>query len=103
MRWKGAAVVAYSAGMLVRHATLGLGKVVAVDPVAVHVFFAEGERRAATKLSLAAAGPFLSAAPEAVDARLVDLPAFVLDPVSRRYAPGRAAVAKVRRARAAKR
>ena len=42
-------------GVLVRHATLGLGKVVAVEPSAVHVFFPGGDSRFAAKLRLPAA------------------------------------------------
>jgi hypothetical protein len=43
-------------GMLVEHASLGLGKVVAVELHAVHVFFDASESRFATKL-LPVAGP----------------------------------------------
>lgn len=79
----------FSTGMMVRHSSLGLGKVVAVDRTAVHVFFPDGERREAAKLSLAAAAPFLTAAPSATDERLDGLPAFSLDPATGRFAPDR--------------
>ena len=51
-------------GTVVRHMTLGLGRIVALEPTAVHVFFVEGERREASKLRLAAAKLFLSPAPD---------------------------------------
>jgi hypothetical protein len=47
-------------GMLVQHTSLGLGKVVALDQKAVHVFFATKDDRFATKLRLPMAGSFLS-------------------------------------------
>lgn len=49
-------------GMLVQHTSLGLGKIVALETDAVHVFFEASEKRFATKLRLAAAAPFLSPA-----------------------------------------
>jgi hypothetical protein len=73
--------------MLVSHATLGVGKVVAVEPTAVHIFFADANKQDATKLRLPAARVFLDAPPSARDERLENLPAFSLDPVSGRYAP----------------
>ena len=89
---------AFATGMLVRHSTLGVGRVVAVDRTAVHVFFAEGEKREAAKLNLTAAKPFLHAEPAAVDERLENLPAFTLDPVSGRYAPEKPRATKARKA-----
>ncbi len=77
-------------GMVVRHKTLGIGRIVALEATAVHVFFADGERQEAAKLRLSAARPFLSPEPDARDPRLDDLPKFALDPVSGRYAPERA-------------
>ncbi len=79
----------FAKGMVVRHSTLGIGRVVALEPTAVHVFFAEGERREAAKLRLSAATVFLRPDPQAQDERLEHLPAFALDPVSGRYAPER--------------
>ncbi len=76
-------------GMVVRHATLGLGRVVAVEPTAIHVFFVEGERREAAKLRLPAAREFLAPAPSVKDDRLQDLAAFTFDPGSGRWAPER--------------
>jgi hypothetical protein len=73
-------------GMLVRHATLGLGKVVAVEPTAVHVFFAGGDGRFAAKLRLPAALGLLRTDDIAPDARLEGLTAFALDPKGGRYA-----------------
>jgi hypothetical protein len=73
--------------MMVRHSTLGVGRVVAVESTAVHVFFAESEKREAAKLRLTAAQPFLHVDPSALDERLENLPAFALDPGTGRYAP----------------
>ena len=71
-------------GMLVQHATLGVGKVVALDPKAVHVFFAQSQDRYATKLRLEVAQPFLSASPRA-DAWLSGLSTFAFDEKAARY------------------
>lgn len=73
--------------MLVSHATLGVGKVVAVEPTAVHVFFAGGDKPGATKLRLPAARAFLEVPLTARDERLENLPPFSLDPATGRYAP----------------
>jgi hypothetical protein len=83
-----------ASGTLVRHSTLGLGKVVAVEDAAVHVFFAEGERGSAAKLRLPAARAFLEATAGAHDERLENLPPFALDPTTGRYAPAPKARAK---------
>ena len=83
----------FKKGMVVRHSTLGIGRVVALDATAVHVFFAEGERREAAKLRLSAVQQLLSPEPEARDERHDNLPAFALDPTSGRYAPERARAA----------
>ncbi len=80
----------FSKGMVVRHTTLGIGRIVALDATAVHVFFVDGERREASKLRLPAAAAFLVPDPKARDERLDQLPAFALDPDSGRYAPERA-------------
>jgi len=77
----------FEPGLLVRHDTLGLGKVVAAEPSAVHVFFADGERQAAAKLRLPAARAFLRVELAGQDVRLEGLPAFALDPTTGRYAP----------------
>jgi len=73
-------------GMLVRHAALGLGKVVAVEPTAVHVFFPGGDSRFAAKLRLPAALGLLRTDGIAPDPRLEGLTAFALDPKAGRYA-----------------
>jgi hypothetical protein len=72
-------------GVLVRHASLGVGKVVATEPGAVHVFFAAGGKRVATKLRLAFAGPLLTAVGAEGNAWLAGLPSFVHDSKSGRY------------------
>jgi hypothetical protein len=72
-------------GMLVRHASLGLGKVVALEPGAVHVFFAAGGKRVATKLRLPFAGTLLTEVGTDAHAGLAGLPAFVRDSKSGRY------------------
>jgi hypothetical protein len=72
-------------GMLVQHATLGVGKVVAVERTAVHVFF-PGRDRYAAKFHLPAARTLLKSAGLDRDEWLEGLTSFSLDPVSRRYA-----------------
>jgi hypothetical protein len=91
----------FAKGMIVRHATLGLGRVVAVEPAAVHVFFVEGERREAAKLRLPAARPLLSPAPHEKHERLESLAAFAFDPASGRWAPERARPTAARKAKKA--
>jgi hypothetical protein len=73
-------------GMLVQHAKLGVGKVVAVERAAVHVFFPHGDRRHAAKFQLPGASAFLASAGVERDEWLEGLTSFSLDPVSRRYA-----------------
>ncbi len=73
-------------GMLVRHATLGVGKVVAVERTAVHVFFPGGDTRFAAKLRLPTALGMLRTDDVGSDARLEGLTAFTLDPKAGRYA-----------------
>ncbi|HEY6101005.1 MAG TPA: hypothetical protein VIW03_16330, partial [Anaeromyxobacter sp.] len=72
--------------ILVQHASLGVGKVVALEPDAVHVFFPSAEKRFATKLRLPAARAFLRTDGVAPDAWLQGLTAFTLDGETRRYA-----------------
>jgi len=88
-------------GMLVRHSTLGLGRVVALEAAAVHVFFVGSEQREAAKLRLPAARVFLSAAPDETDERLQSLAAFAFDPGSGRWALERPRSAVARKARKA--
>src|SRR5512138_1449319 len=71
-------------GMLVQHASLGLGKVVAVEPTAVHVVFATHDARVATKLRLPLALSFLGP-PAGSNAWLSALSGFALDPRTGRY------------------
>jgi len=71
-------------GMLVQHASLGLGKVIALEPKAVHVFFARNDARFATKLRLPMALPLLTAA-ESTNRWLSGLSGFALDAKSGRY------------------
>ncbi len=92
-------MVAFAKGMVVRHTTLGIGRVVALEATAVHVFFVDGERREAAKLRLSAAEVFLSPAPDVKDERLENLAAFALDAASGRWAPERPRTAPARKAR----
>ncbi len=71
-------------GMLVQHASLGLGKIVAVEPKAVHVVFASQDARFATKLRLPMALAFLSPSTGS-NARLSALSGFDLDDETGRY------------------
>ncbi len=74
-------------GMLVRHASLGVGKIVALDPTAVHVFFATSDARFATKLRLPMSLPLLAPATSA-NAWLSGLSDFTLDAKTGRYGLG---------------
>jgi hypothetical protein len=71
-------------GMLVQHASLGLGKVVALEPKAVHVFFADSDDRFARKLRLPIAGPLLTRS-TAGNAWLSGLSSFAFDAKIGRY------------------
>jgi hypothetical protein len=73
-------------GILVQHVSLGVGKVVALEPLAVHVFFPAAEQRFATKLRLPDALRLLRTDGVAADGWLLGLSAFALDPETRRYA-----------------
>jgi hypothetical protein len=77
-------MVGLESGMLVNHASLGLGKVVAVEPMAVHVVFATQDARLATKLRLPMALSFLGP-PATSNAWLSNLSGFALDPKTGRY------------------
>src|SRR5512136_839156 len=72
-------------GTLVHHVTLGLGKVVALEADAVHVFFPDGDKRFAAKLRLPAALALLRSEGLERDTWLEGLSAFALDPKTRRY------------------
>lgn len=73
-------------GTLVRHKTLGIGKVVAVETNAVHVFFPDADRRFAAKLRLPGARALLRTDGIERDSWLEGLTAFSLDPKVGRYA-----------------
>ena len=73
-------------GTLVKHVSLGVGKVVAVEPTAVHVFFPESKKRYAAKLRWPAAQPLLSRDGVEPDAWLGGLTSFALDRSTGRYA-----------------
>ncbi len=72
-------------GMLVQHTSLGVGKVVAVEPTAVHVFFPDSEKTYAAKLHLPTAKTLLRSEGVEPNAWLTGLSDFSLDPVTRRY------------------
>ena len=73
-------------GSLVQHVSLGIGKVVAVEPTAVHIYFPHSERRYAAKLRWPAAQTFLTSAGVEPDPWLRGLSSFALDPATGRYA-----------------
>ncbi len=75
-----------AAGSLVRHRTLGRGKVVAVEPAALHVFFPDSDTRYAAKLRWPAAGAFLSQDGLEPDPWLSGLTSFAKDSASGRWA-----------------
>jgi hypothetical protein len=83
---KEAAVKDFAAGSLVRHQTLGTGKVVAVEPTALHVFFPASDTRYAAKLRWPTAGSFLSRDDLDRDPWLEGLTSFAMDSASGRYA-----------------
>ncbi len=75
-----------AAGSLVKHVSLGVGKVVAIEATAVHVFFPQSERRYAAKLRWPAAQPLLTQEGIEPDRWLAGLTSFALDRESGRYA-----------------
>ena len=75
-----------AAGTLVKHRTLGAGKVVAVEATALHVFFPGSGTRYAAKLRWPVASPFLTQDGLEPDAWLEGLSSFALDSASGRYA-----------------
>jgi hypothetical protein len=72
-------------GTLVKHNSLGVGKIIAVEPNAIHVFFPDSDKRFAAKLRLPAARPLLRTEGLEPNRWLDGLSAFELDPVSGRY------------------
>ncbi len=75
-----------AAGTLVQHDSLGVGRVVALEPTAVHVFFPESASRYAAKLHLPTVRAMLRSDGFERDAWLEGLSSFSLDPITRRYA-----------------
>jgi len=73
-------------GSLVQHVSLGVGKIVALEPLAVHVFFPDGDKRFAAKLRLPAARAMLRTEGVEPNQWLEGLTAFSLDAESGRYA-----------------
>ncbi len=73
-------------GTLVHHVSLGVGKVVAVEPTALHVFFPGAERRFAAKLRWPAAKLLLQTDGVERDSWLEGLTSFTMDPTEGRYA-----------------
>jgi hypothetical protein len=74
-------------GMMVQHASLGLGKIVALEEKAVHVFFAMSDARFATKLRLPMALSLLAPA-ATTNAWLSRLSGFSFDAKTSRYGLG---------------
>ena len=74
-----------AAGTLVKHRTLGPGRVVAVEATALHVFFPGSGTRYAAKLRWPVARPFLTQDGLEPDAWLEGLGSFALDSASGRY------------------
>ncbi len=72
-------------GTLVRHVSLGVGKIVALEPTAVHVFFPDSDKRFAAKLRLPAARALLRTEGLEPDRWLEGLSAFTLDAATGRY------------------
>jgi hypothetical protein len=72
-------------GSLVQHVSLGVGKIVALETSAVHVFFPDADKRFAAKLRLPAARAMLRTEGFEPNGWLAGLTAFALDPKSGRY------------------
>ena len=73
-------------GTLVQHSSLGVGKVVAVEPTALHVFFPGAEKRFAAKLRWPAAKLLLRTDGVERNSWLEGLSSFTMDPAEGRYA-----------------
>lgn len=73
-------------GMLVQHNSLGMGKIVALEPNAVHVFFPDSDKRFAAKLRLPFARSLLTTEGLEPNPWLEGLSAFELDATSGRFA-----------------
>lgn len=79
-------MTAIATGSLVSHVSLGVGKVVAVEATALHVFFPESEKRFAAKLRWPAASALLTAHGVEPNPWLQGLTSFAFDAKSGRYA-----------------
>lgn len=79
-------MTALATSSLVKHVSLGVGKVVAVEPTAVHVFFPDAEKRFAAKLRLPAASTLLTSDGVEPNAWLQGLTSFAFDIHTGRYA-----------------
>lgn len=73
-------------GSLVKHVSLGVGKVIAIEATALHVFFPQGGTRQAVKLRWPAARPLLAQDGVPPDVWLEGLTSFALDAKTGRYA-----------------
>lgn len=73
-------------GSLVQHVSLGVGKIVAVEPGAIHVFFPDSDKRFAAKLRLPTARAMLRTEGFEPNGWLEGLTAFSLDATTGRYA-----------------
>jgi hypothetical protein len=73
-------------GALVKHKSLGVGKIVALEANAVHVFFPDSDKRFAAKLRLPAARELLRTEGLEPNTWLEGLSAFSLDAKAGRYA-----------------
>lgn len=73
-------------GTLVKHVSLGIGRVVAVEENAVHVFFPDSDKRFAAKLRLPAARAMLRTEGLEPNGWLEGLSGFSLDATTGRYA-----------------
>jgi hypothetical protein len=73
-------------GSLVKHRSLGIGKVVAVEAEALHVFFPESASRYAAKLRWPTVSPMLTREGFEPNAWLEGLTSFAMDATAGRYA-----------------
>jgi hypothetical protein len=79
-------MTAIATSTLVKHVSLGVGKVIAVEPTAVHVFFPQSEKRYAAKLRWPAASSLLTSDGVEPNPWLQGLTSFTFDAKSGRYA-----------------
>ncbi len=79
-------MTAIANGSLVKHVSLGIGKVVAIEPTAVHIFFPDSEKRFAAKFRWPAASALLTTDGVNPNPWLQGLTSFAFDAPSGRYA-----------------